>query len=394
MLAMGARPQVFSRLATYKVFEEDQTLLDVLCAFEHHDKFKAYKVRVEWILKEMTLHQPDEMRQRRRVVDTSMGDSIDPADAKKRAAKARQEAIMRQMKAQQASFVTNLEDLDADEDEDIGDTPEAPVSYGTCIVCQEELNNSKPFGSLGFLQPSRLLRRQPDSQGAYITEALSSPESLDRNSEQSSDTAFPPLEAMAKDQKARSFHNFDGFSAQYTRFGIHSSICSHMMHLECFTVYSGSIRQRHRAQATRNHPDNIHRKEFICPLCKSLGNVVLPVATTSMPTELNTLPFTDWTRAAGISILKSKADPVVDAMQLRNGSGEFVFWAAEDKYVPSYFRIPDRPADHMELHKMVDTVMVIGKNISQQSRHLRERPEPEPGERGAARNGLSWLHCR
>ncbi|OSX68023.1 hypothetical protein POSPLADRAFT_1129207 [Postia placenta MAD-698-R-SB12] len=383
MLAMGARPQVFSRLATYKVFEEDQTLLDVLCAFEHHDKFKAYKVRVEWILKEMTLHQPDEMRQRRRVVDTSMGDSIDPADAKKRAAKARQEAIMRQMKAQQASFVTNLEDLDADEDEDIGDTPEAPVSYGTCIVCQEELNNSKPFGSLGFLQPSRLLRRQPDGQGAYITEALSSAESLDRSSEQSSDTVFPPLEAMAKDQKARSFHNFDGFSAQYTRFGIHSSICSHMMHLECFTVYSGSIRQRHRAQATRNHPDNIHRKEFICPLCKSLGNVVLPVATTAMPTELNTLPFTDWTRAAGISILKSKADPVVDAMQLRNGSGEFVFWAAEDKYVPSYFRIPDRPADHMELHKMVDTVMVIGKNISQQSRHLRERPEPEPGERGA-----------
>jgi E3 ubiquitin-protein ligase UBR1 len=32
---------------------------------------------------------------------------------------------------------------------------------------------------------------------------------------------------------------------------------------------------------------------------------------------------------------------------------------------------------------MIDTIMVIAKNLSQQTRHLRDRPEPEPGERGA-----------
>ena len=62
---------------------------------------------------------------------------------------------MKQMKAQQMSFADTFEDFEDEEDDDMGDAPSSPVSFGTCIVCQEELNNTKPFGSLGFLQPSR-----------------------------------------------------------------------------------------------------------------------------------------------------------------------------------------------------------------------------------------------
>ncbi|KAI0960979.1 hypothetical protein AcV7_000205 [Taiwanofungus camphoratus] len=379
MLGMTERPQLFSSLAVHKPFEEGQSLLDILCALEHHDTYKPYKGRVNWVLAQIGLHERDQVRRRRRVTERS--EAADPAEAKKRAAKARQEAIMRQMKAQQASFATNFEDIDEGEDEDISETPETPVSYGTCIVCQEELNNSKAFGSLGFLQPSRLLRRHPDGNYFYINEALLASDSLDRTIDIAVDNSFPPSNAEMKDAKARNFHNFDGFPAQFTRFGLHSSICSHMMHLECFTVYSGSIRQRHRAQASRNHPESIPRKEYICPLCKSLGNIILPVATASMTTELNSVAFSDWTRAAGISILKSKADPHLESLQFRNGTGEFVFWSAQDTAYQSFMRNNDR-ADSMEIHKMVDTIMVVAKTISQQTRHLRDRPEPDPGERG------------
>ncbi|KZT09063.1 uncharacterized protein LAESUDRAFT_723368 [Laetiporus sulphureus 93-53] len=381
MLAITERPSAFSGFTVGKHFEEDKNLLDILCVLEHHDKYKPYKARVGWTLDQIALHERDEVMKRRQIPEVAM-DAVDPAEAKKRAAKARQEAIMRQMKAQQASFATNFEDIDDDEDEDMDGMPEAPISYGTCIVCQEELNHAKPFGSLGFLQPSRLLRRQPDGQHAYINEALLADDSLDRAEEHAVHTSFPPSVSLSTDYKARSTHSFEGFPAQYTRFGLHASICSHMMHLDCFTVYSGSIRQRHRAQATRNHPESIPRKEYICPLCKSLGNVILPVATDSTSTELNGLPFTEWTRAAGISILKSKADPVLESLQFRSGSGEFVFWAAQDTMYQTFVRIPDSP-DNIEVHKMVDTVMIVSKNISQQSRHLRDHPEPEPGERGA-----------
>jgi E3 ubiquitin-protein ligase UBR1 len=154
-----------------------------------------------------------------------------------------------------------------------------------------------------------------------------------------------------------------------------------MMHLECFHVYTVSIRQRHRSQATRNHPESIPRKEYICPLCKSLGNVILPVSSSPV-VHLNNVPFPDWIRAAGISILKSKPDTLLDSLQFRNGTGEFVFWSAQDPGYAASMRNSDK-AENLDIAKMVDTVMIVSKSISQQTRHLRDRLEPEPGERGA-----------
>ncbi|OBZ78672.1 E3 ubiquitin-protein ligase ubr1 [Grifola frondosa] len=360
MLAVVERPHVFSGLAVYKVYEESKNLLDVLCTFEHHDKYSSYKARVQWILSQIALQEPGEVQKRRMVPDTSLGEAVDPNEAKKRAAKARQEEIMRRMKEQQASFAINMEDINDDEDDDMGETPEAPISYGTCIVCQEELNSTKAFGSLGFIQPSRHLRRHPDAHLVYINEAISAPPSLDRLQDGSVDTRFPLPDTVVKNAKPRGSTNFEAFPSQFT---------------------SGSIRQRHRNQATRNHPESIPRKEYICPLCKSLGNVILPVVP-SAATELNAIAFPDWIRAAGIGILKSKPDPTLESLQPRNGTGEFVFWSAQDPSYQSYMRVTDRP-DSMEVHKMVDTMMIVVKNISQQTRHLRDRPEPEPGERGA-----------
>ena len=55
------------------------------------------------------------------------------------------------MREQQARFVGNIEDDDY-EDEDIADADE-PASLGTCIVYQEQLNTSKPFGALELMHP-------------------------------------------------------------------------------------------------------------------------------------------------------------------------------------------------------------------------------------------------
>jgi E3 ubiquitin-protein ligase UBR1 len=380
MLAIVERAPIFSRLAAMKVFEEDKNLVDVICTLEHHEQYKSYRARVEWILGQMEKHVPQDIQSRRRVLDISLAVPPDPEDAKKRAAKARQDAIMKQMKAQQASFAINFDDVDDEDDEDMEESHEEQISHGTCIVCQEDLNGVRPFGTLGLLQSSRLVRRHPDSHNVFLNDVLQTPSSLDCSSK-SSEAVFPPQDADALDAKSLSSTSFEGFPAQYTRFGLHSSICSHMMHLDCFQVYSMSIRQRHRSQATRNHPENISRKEYICPLCKSLGNVILPV-THASALPLSTVPFPDWIRAAGISILKSKPDSLLDSLQFRNGTGEFVFWSAQDSGYAAAMRNTDR-WENVETAKMVDTVMTACKSVSQQTRHLRDRPEPEPGERGA-----------
>ncbi|KAF8879924.1 hypothetical protein BD779DRAFT_1550399 [Infundibulicybe gibba] len=380
MLALVERAVVFSHLSAIKCFDEGRNLIDILCALEHNDKYKSYKPRVEWILGEMAKHVPQEVNSRRRVIDTSHVAPPDPADAKKKAAKARQEAIMQQMKAQQASFAINFDDADDDDDEDMEEAQEEHVSHGTCIVCQEELTSTRPFGTLGLVQPSRLIRRHPDSHNMYLNEALQTAVSMDRVAHSPTPT-FPPPHSDVLVGKNPSQSGFDGFPAAYTRFGLHASVCSHMMHLDCFQVYSVSIRQRHRGQATRNHPESIPRKEYICPLCKSLGNVILPVVAPSK-TTLNQVPFPDWIRAAGIGILKSKPDPLLDSLQFRNGTGEFVFWSAQDSGYSAAMRNTDR-WEGMDIAKMVDTIMGVSKSLSQQTRHLRDRPEPEAGERGA-----------
>ncbi|CAA7266385.1 unnamed protein product [Cyclocybe aegerita] len=423
MLGVVERPRGFSTLASAKRFEAQsqgggKTLLDVLWALGAHEKYaKLYKARVDWVMNKMEAQVPDAVRRLRGIAaragehangSGSRTPGLDKDEERKRAAKKRQEAIMQQMKAQQASFASTFgENFDSDEDEDTdggdgdsrmsdgdGKAEEAEiVSFGTCIVCQEDLSSAspaagKPFGSLGLVQPSRLIRRHPDGQSPYLNEVLLAPLSMDRPSAPSGSppvTTFPPPQADLYDARSTS-HNFEGFPANCTRFGLHSSVCSHLMHLDCFQVYSVSIRQRHRAQATRNHPECIPRKEFICPLCKSLGNVILPVTQADQKTQLNPVPFSDWIRAAGIHILKSKPDPLLESLQFRNGTGEFVFWSAQDPGYASAIRKnvdKDKMDSTPDGGKMLDTVMVISKSISQQTRHLRERMEPEPTERGA-----------
>lgn len=375
MLAMVERPKVFSGLAVYKTFEEDQTLLDIICSLESNSKYsKLYKARIQWIWSRLAEHQPEEVHTHQL---PEPAPRTDPEDAKKRAAKARQESLMKQMKAQQASFATNFEDIDDEEDDMDDDNAEVSISFGTCIVCQEELNKSRSFGALGLIQPSRFIRKYPDSQPGYLNDILSAQQTFDRASDAASNHPFPPPNAEAQPRTV----NFEGFPPQSTSFGLHASVCTHMMHLDCFMVYSSSIRQRHRAQTTRNHPENIARKEYICPLCKCLGNVILPVAHTAPSLQLNTVQFPDWIRSVGISILKSKPDVLLDSLQTRNGTGEFVFWGAQDNGYQSSLRAPERQ-DLTEMHKMVDTVMVVARAASAQTRHLRDRPEPDGLERG------------
>jgi E3 ubiquitin-protein ligase UBR1 len=53
--------------------------------------------------------------------------------------------------------------------------------------------------------------------------------------------------------------------------------CGHIMHYSCFEVYLQATQRRHVSQIARNHPERPDFKEFMCPLCKALGNMFLPV---------------------------------------------------------------------------------------------------------------------
>jgi E3 ubiquitin-protein ligase UBR1 len=70
MLALVNHGPTFSLLSSSKTFEQI-TLLGVICALEHHEKFKPYKTRAQWIISQYHSHVPEEVQCRRKVKDAA-----------------------------------------------------------------------------------------------------------------------------------------------------------------------------------------------------------------------------------------------------------------------------------------------------------------------------------
>ncbi|KAH9820567.1 hypothetical protein DFH28DRAFT_952668 [Melampsora americana] len=206
-------------------------------------------------------------------------------DQKKEAAKARQSALMKQFAAAQQAFVMQ-NDLDEDEeDEDESDEmkmkrdeieDEIEKVHGNCILCQEDLTKSRCFGALGLIQSSRMIKitpldLTPEEAEPWLQEVVLTPDSLDLDGRQGG-----PAGVASRQSKQVEWHAMGFPTRNNTKFGLFTSACGHMMHLSCFQTYYTSIELRHSTQVTRNHPENPERCEYLCPLCKSIGNIFLP----------------------------------------------------------------------------------------------------------------------
>ncbi|KAF9580550.1 hypothetical protein BGW38_002748 [Lunasporangiospora selenospora] len=230
--------------------------------------------------------------------DASMNE-LEEAARRKKANQERQAKIMAQFAQAQQSFMSLNEDLyDSDSDDDAGSTKddEDPMMdlgaqtiaetmwhypTGTCIVCQEEMSQSSEYGMLAYVQPSHVLRQTPLADSQFLLESVVSPLSLDVSA-----TSIRPFGIASSFEKHMSqFEKTDlsrppvakGFPSKSHRQGLYTSSCGHLMHIKCFNTYVRSLNPRHEAQRNRHHPEDPAKGEFMCPLCKSLGNLLLPI---------------------------------------------------------------------------------------------------------------------
>ncbi|KAI8803245.1 hypothetical protein BJ742DRAFT_683363 [Cladochytrium replicatum] len=297
--------------------EQAARVLWILQQFEEYgDETAKLKVR-EW-RKKAIVEYIEAAKVRRLVAGTagtSMSDGADLEDVememKKRAALARKAAIMAQFAQQQKSFMEQHGEEFGDESEGVGSAStqqskekEAVMDErkknerfweypsGTCMVCQEpagiigprgEVNTAgsmvggglspRAYGMLALTQTSYLLRQvDPDKQSDML-QTVGAPSG--------SDIPRTPPVAGEKISKAHP-DNFIG--------GVYTSTCGHLMHVTCFQTYMSSIQQRHSVNRTRSHPENLLGKEFLCPLCKSLGNCLIPIVWEDVPVNL----FISW----------------------------------------------------------------------------------------------------
>lgn len=389
--------KTISHLTHPRVDLEGESYLDLLCKVLDNEKLEACRAKMQWIVDKACELDPEGAR---KVVDghlgarqatVSYGSTAAPQksteDARRAAAKARQAAIMQQFSAQQKSLLESLEDED-DEDEDDKDSDNIDMpdrdsmavdddlkhqaeALGTCIFCQEELNHHSAFGSLVYVQPSRVLRNTPRHDAASLQQSLEAPLDMDRSAPDGRRRSDAFRENQSRSSQGAAF------PADDHRFGFYASTCGHLMHTECFEVYCHSVEQRHAQQIARNHPEDLSRSEYVCPLCKSLGNVILPVplpsgsASMMMGIETDRSSIGDWVRKINIDILKTSTSNVATEVQeTEHGTGSFTIWYAEEAQylLDSALQSGEVDTDHT---LMIERLMRVLRPLSVKSRPQR-----------------------
>lgn len=261
--------------------------------------------------------------------DMKQKQALELLEEKKKQALARQAKVMAQFQQQQQKFLDNHDSLDwGEEDFDdldsvaTGDTEEHKKVWkyptGNCILCQEETNDARLYGTFALVMDSTILRQTNLHDPDFIEEVLSTPPDLDHSAEGirpfgiagQNRQCIHKLTADGREIISEHQGLGKGFPSKLYLKGPVSTGCGHIMHYSCFELYCVATQRRQHNQIARNHPEMIERKEFVCPLCKALGNTFLPIIWKGKeelyPGPLQTeLSFKEWLES-GIGLTVSR----------------------------------------------------------------------------------------
>ncbi|KAK3043937.1 hypothetical protein LTS18_002607, partial [Coniosporium uncinatum] len=182
---------------------------------------------------------------------------------------------MAQFKEQQNSFMEKQtfdwgdEDF-SDVEDDFESAPEEQERVwrypsGTCILCQEETNDDRLYGTFSLIQDSNILRQTDVLDSDWLAEVLHSPANLDRSADH-----IRPFGVSGKNRRKVQKVTSDGsvvwqerqdlgkgFPSSQTRRGPVAIGCGHIMHFSCFEVYIQATQRRQLSQVARNHPEHL-----------------------------------------------------------------------------------------------------------------------------------------
>lgn len=282
-----------------------RTIVSLLDLMSTKDELKACHPRIALILRRMRQKRPYDFEAAyvRLGVPVDRISTASPAvnanadeerEKRKKAALERQARVLAQFKQQQTNFLANQGDIDWGDVDDLDDDdlPE-PVEEknfwkyptGTCILCQEDTDDRRLYGTFAFLRQSGILRQTDLSSPDFVREVCSVPRDLDRSAENIRPFGVAHENRIRVEKVNQKGEIFTaerqvigkGFPRHAVRNGPVSVGCGHIMHYSCFEVYFEATQQRHKQQIARHHPEDDRRNEFVCPLCKALGNAFLPI---------------------------------------------------------------------------------------------------------------------
>ena len=299
------------------------TSIPVLHKICKMDQFASCRPKIRHLLKHFVRHDDSGFQKAKGNLEFPFGrlDTASPAnvgdvDAKKQQATERKAKVMAQFQQQQQSFIDQQGMLDWGDVDDLEDSGESPgisetrvwkAPSGVCIHCREETNDTKLYGTFAMLIDGHTLRQTDLHSSEFIRETFNVPQSLDRKLERTRPFGVSGENHETVRRLTSSGNKLEidrqglgqGWPAQHTLPGLVSTGCGHIMHFSCFETYYASVSRRQSSQIARNHPERLSQREFVCPLCKALGNAFLPIVHRSVeqsyPAGLRTdIPLDLW----------------------------------------------------------------------------------------------------
>ena len=195
-------------------------------------------------------------------------------EKKKKVAKERQNKLVAKFRKQQTLFLEKNLPLDDYSDSEMELCEEEGWKFpeAHCILCQNASDDAGPFGIITYVGKSSEFRSIPFDDQYWFLKAFSDSSNLD--STDKCDTTESWYKYM---QHVKTRNVFGpGFPTENVDNKLVSLSCGHGMHFQCYLNYLHSSRCQVN-QITRHSPENIEQKEFLCPLCKALNNMFIPI---------------------------------------------------------------------------------------------------------------------
>jgi E3 ubiquitin-protein ligase UBR1 len=341
------------------------TILSLLKTLQEKDMFKACEPKINLILHRLKQRQQNSffiaaaaLNMPSERMDTASPASFDIQDKelKKKQALERQAKVMAAFKEQQGKFMAN-QDFDWGEDDfsDLEDETgglverEQTVKYpsGTCILCQEDCNEQRLYGSFGYVSESRILRQTDIQDDDWVDEVTQTPISLDRSADElrpfgvagKNRHVIEKVSATGERISSERQGLGKGFPRLKVRPGPVTTGCGHIMHYACFEVYLQATQRRHVSQIARNHPERPDFKEFMCPLCKALGNMFLPIIwrpkkVSSIGVLQTQVSFDEWIQSQLVAAYKGGERGVSKAPAELSQDQKIHYSFAENVFIP------------------------------------------------------------
>ena len=246
-------------------------LLETMEVLSGSHRIESHRELLAWTIRKF--RSVSGLEEKREVIEDTEEEDDEAKKQRAKAAAERRKIIMAQMASQQKNFMTENSQLFEDtpsrlrerhgttcdwEDETSNDSS-FPVCLGpnrsmpfptetsfTCILCQEEEELTADNSTLvmaSYCQKSTVL-----SKNRASTKPPSSP------------LTFPFLPSLLSSAP-------------------HTTSCGHVMHATCWQKYFDDVSESERSRYHTRHPTSFdtEKSEFLCPLCRSLSNSVIPL---------------------------------------------------------------------------------------------------------------------